>query len=51
MKTNSYGKAIKQVLMTLGIYAYHIVHLGQNLGAKLLEMLEEELGEIRKMGN
>jgi hypothetical protein len=51
MKNDSHGKAIKQVLMTLGIYAYHIVHLGRNLGAKLLEMLEEESEEIRKMGN
>jgi hypothetical protein len=51
MKNDSYGKAIKQVLLTLGILAYHIVHLGRNLGAKLLEMLEEESEEIRKMGN
>jgi hypothetical protein len=51
MKNDSYSKAIKQVLVTLGIYAYHIVHLGRNLGAKLLEMLEEESEEIRKMGN
>jgi hypothetical protein len=28
MKNDSYGKAIKQVLMALGIFAYHIVHLG-----------------------
>jgi hypothetical protein len=51
MKNDSYSKAIKQVLLILGILAYHIVHLGRNLGAKLLEMLEEESEEIRKMGN
>jgi hypothetical protein len=51
MKNDSYGKAIKQVLSALGINAYHIVHLGRNLGAKLLEMLDEESEEIRKMGN
>jgi hypothetical protein len=50
-KNNSYGKGIKQVLTALGIFACHIVHLGQNLGAKLLEMLEEDSEEIRKMGN
>jgi hypothetical protein len=50
MKNDSYGKAIKGVLKTLQILAYHLVHLGRNLGAKILEMLDEESAEINKMG-
>jgi hypothetical protein len=33
------------------ILAYHLVHLGRNLGSKILEMLDTETEEIRKMGN
>ena len=51
MKNDSYGKVIKSVLKFLQILAYHLVHLGQNLGAKILEMLDEESEEIQKMGN
>jgi hypothetical protein len=51
MKNDSYSKAIKQVLKALMILAYHLVHLGRNLGAKILEMLDEETDEIRKLGN
>jgi hypothetical protein len=51
MTNDSYAKAIKAVLLGLGIAAVHLVHLGRNLGPKLLEMLEEESDAIRQLGN
>jgi hypothetical protein len=38
-------------LITLGIVALHLVHLGCNLGPKILEMLEEESDWIHQLGN
>jgi hypothetical protein len=51
MKNRSYSDAIKLVLKGLGIAALHLVHLGRNLGAKILEMLEEESRWIQSLGN
>jgi hypothetical protein len=51
MKNRSYADAIKSILMGLGITAMHLVHLGRNLGAKILEMLEEESRWIQIIGN
>jgi hypothetical protein len=51
MSNDSYAKAIKKALLSLGIAALHLVHLGRNLGPKLLEMLEEESDAIRQLGN
>jgi hypothetical protein len=51
MSNDLYAKAIKQVLLSMGIAALHLVHLGRNLGPKLLEMLEEESDAIRQLGN
>jgi hypothetical protein len=51
MKNGSYADAIKSVLIFLGIAALHLVHLGRNLGAKILEMLEEESRWIQSLGN
>jgi hypothetical protein len=51
MNNCSYADAIKLVLPFLGIAAMHILHLGRNLGAKILEMLEEENLAIQTMGN
>jgi hypothetical protein len=48
---NSYAKAIKVILFALAIMAYHLVHLGRNLGPKILEMLEEESDCIRQLDN
>ena len=39
------------ILLFLGIAAMHLLHLGRNLGAKILEMLEEENSAIQTMGN
>jgi hypothetical protein len=51
LKNRSYADAIKSILGTLGIAATKLAHLGRNLGAKLLEMLEEENAAIQTMGN
>ena len=51
MKNRSFSEAIKMVLLCLGIAALKLVHLGRNLGAKLLEMLEVESRAIQTMGN
>jgi hypothetical protein len=51
MNNRSYADAIKLVLLFLGIAAMHLLHLGRNLGAKILEMLEEENSAIQTMGN
>jgi hypothetical protein len=51
LKNRSYADAIKSILVFLGIAATKLAHLGRNLGAKILEMLEEENKEIQTMGN
>ena len=51
MKTNTYARAMKYVLDDLGIIVTHFAHLGRQLGAKILEMLEIESEEIRRLGN
>ena len=51
LKNRSYADAIKSILVFLGIVATKLAHLGRNLGAKILEMLEEENKEIQTMGN
>ena len=51
MKTNTYARAMKSVLDELGIVVTHFAHLGRQLGAKILEMLEIESEEIRRLGN
>ena len=51
MKTNTYARAMKSVLELLGVVVTHFAHLGRQLGAKILEMLEIESEEIRRLGN
>ena len=51
LNNRSYADAIKMILLFLGIAAMHLLHLGRNLGAKILEMLEEENSAIQTMGN
>ncbi len=51
LKNQFYVEAVKIVLDYLGIPASKVVHLGRNLGAKLLEMLEEEIRLIETLGN
>jgi hypothetical protein len=51
MANDTYAKAIKDVLGKLGLASSHWVHLGRTLGPKLLELLELEAEEIRRLGN
>ena len=51
MTTNTYAKAMAQVLKSLGIIKTHLSHIGRVLGTKILEMLEVESEEIRRLGN
>lgn len=50
MKNNSYSKKIKEVLKELGVPYNKLPHLGRNLGAKMLDLLEELKDEKRSMG-
>jgi Centromere DNA-binding protein complex CBF3 subunit, domain 2 len=51
MKNDSYSKRIKSVLKRLKLAICKLLHLGRNLGAKILELMEEEDEAIRRMGN
>ena len=50
MSNDSYGKHMKKVLKKLCIVCNKLLHLGRHVGARLLELLEEESEEIRRMG-
>lgn len=50
MKNCCYAKKIKSVLTRLKLALCKLLHLGRNIGAKLLELMEEEDDAIRRMG-
>ena len=50
MTNDSYGDKIRAVLKKLQITSSKALHLGKNIGAKILDLLEEESEEIRRMG-
>jgi Centromere DNA-binding protein complex CBF3 subunit, domain 2 len=50
MQHDSYAKKIKKILKQLGLSCSKLLHLGRNLGAKLLDLLEEFKEEKRSMG-
>ena len=50
MKNDSYARHIRRILKMLQIICDKLLHLGRNLGSKILDMLEEEMEEIRRMG-
>ena len=50
MNNDSYSKHMKTVLKKLKIVCNKLLHLGRHVGARLLELLEEESEEIRRMG-
>jgi Centromere DNA-binding protein complex CBF3 subunit, domain 2 len=50
MLKDSYGQHEKKILQGLGLSSSKLLHLGRNMGARILEMLEEESDEIRRMG-
>jgi hypothetical protein len=51
MGSDTYANAIKRLCNDLMIASNHWLHLGRQLGAKILEFLEELNKEIRKLGN
>jgi hypothetical protein len=51
MTNSTFSDAVKKVLRALGIPSAHWVHLGRVMGPKILELLDEEADEIRRLGN
>ena len=47
---DSYSEKLKKILLHLGLPSCDLCHLGRKLGAKLLDLLEEESREIKRMG-
>ena len=50
MTNDSYGTHIKSILKRLIIICNKLLHLGRNMGAKTLDLLEEERTAIKDMG-
>ena len=50
MGNDSYSDKIKAILKALGLPCGDLLHLGRKLGSKLLDLLEEENREIKRMG-
>jgi Centromere DNA-binding protein complex CBF3 subunit, domain 2 len=50
MGKDSYGEHISRILKRLCLPMNKLLHLGRNIGAKILELLDEEDEAIRKMG-
>jgi len=50
MNNDSHSDKLKAVLHHLGLPTGDLCHLGRKLGSKLLDMLEEEMREIKRMG-
>jgi hypothetical protein len=51
MCNHSYGRVLKGILESLNLQSDKLLHLGQNLGSKSLDLMEEECEAIRRMGN
>jgi Centromere DNA-binding protein complex CBF3 subunit, domain 2 len=50
MQNDLYSDKVKDVLKGLGLACNKLLHLGRNLGAKILDLLEEFKEEKRQMG-
>jgi hypothetical protein len=50
MKSDGYAKHIERVLKRLNLLCSKLLHLGRNVGSKILDLLEEESEAIRRMG-
>ena len=50
LKKDSCAKHVKKILLKLKIVCSKILHLGRNLGSRILELMETESEHIRKMG-
>lgn len=51
MKNDSYGDHIKRILKRLNMIANKILHLGRNIGSRIMEFLEAEQDDIDNLGN
>jgi hypothetical protein len=50
MQSDGYSKAIEKCLKRLKLMTTKLLHLGRNVGSKILDLLEEESEAIRRMG-
>ena len=50
MQNDLYGKHVKRVLTSNNLMCAKVLHLGRNMGAKILDLLEAEGDKIRRMG-
>jgi hypothetical protein len=51
LSQDSYSSAITTILKELGVISKKKKHLGLNIGAKMLELIEEDSENIRRLGN
>jgi len=50
MNNDSYSGKLKDILQQLSLPVCDLLHLGRKLGSKILDSLEEETSEIKRMG-
>jgi hypothetical protein len=50
LKSNTYGKHVKSIVQCLRLPTNKILHLGRNVGTKMLDFDEVHEGEIHRMG-
>ena len=50
MKSDTYGEKVKDHLRTLGLPMNKVLHLGRNIGAKTLDLMEVDVNEVKRMG-
>jgi Centromere DNA-binding protein complex CBF3 subunit, domain 2/Transcriptional activator of glycolytic enzymes len=50
MSNDGYSDHVKRVLAMFNLVCTKLLHLGRNLGAKILDLLQEESEAIRRMG-
>lgn len=51
LSPSTYSNAIKEALSSLGLPTNKLLHLGRGLGPKILELLQIEQEDIRRLGN
>ena len=50
IQSDNYGSRLQKALTKLSIPCNKLLHLGRNMGSKILDLLEVEADEIRRMG-
>ena len=50
MRADTYGDKIKTILESLGLPMNKVLHLGRNIGAKYLDLMEVDVNEVKRMG-